>query len=270
VRLVACDLDGTLLRRDGSVSPRTRAAWSAATRAGIEMVIVTARPPRYLDVVAAELACTGTAICANGALRYDLGARRVTAVRPLAREVTEAVVAAVSVAVPGVGFAVETGVMVVFEPGFTRPNHGGDLRLAAADLAELWHHGTPIVKLLAWSATCTADHLLTLVRTAAGEAVECTHSGGTGLVEVSAAGVSKLAALIDLCAEREVPAAQVVAFGDMPNDLAMLTWAGRGYAVANAHPSVLAAGLPTTASNDDDGVARILESLLDGSFPGHG
>ena len=192
------------------------------------------------------------------------------AIRRISDEVPEAVVAAVSVAVPGVGFAVETGVMVVFEPGFTRPNHGGDLRLAAADLAELWHHGTPIVKLLAWSATCTADHLLTLVRTAAGEAVECTHSGGTGLVEVSAAGVSKLAALIDLCAEREVPAAQVVAFGDMPNDLAMLTWAGRGYAVANAHPSVLAAGLPTTASNDDDGVARILESLLDGSFPGHG
>jgi Cof subfamily protein (haloacid dehalogenase superfamily) len=260
--MVACDLDGTLLRRDGSVSPRTRTAWTAAAKAGVDMVIVTARAPRYLDAVADELDCSGTASCANGALRYDLGERRVTEVRPLAREVTEAVVAAVSAAVPGVGFAVETGTMVVFEPGFARPNHG-DVRLAAVDLTELWHHGTPIVKLLAWSATSSADHLLALVRAAAGDAVECTHSGGTGLVEVSAAGVSKLAALIDLCAERGIPAEEVIAFGDMPNDLAMLSWVGRGFAVANAHPSVLAAGLPTTASNDDDGVARVLESLLD-------
>jgi hydroxymethylpyrimidine pyrophosphatase-like HAD family hydrolase len=162
---------------------------------------------------------------------------------------------------------VETGARVVFEPGFGLPDYSqkadtGDLRQAVPDLARMWHHGTPIVKLLAWSALSTADTLLALVRGVAGDLVECTHSGGANLVEVSAAGVSKAAALSALCAARGVDPADVIAFGDMPNDLAMLRWAGRGYAVANAHPSVLAAGLPTTASNDEDGVARVLERLV--------
>lgn len=266
IRLVACDLDGTLLRSDGTVSRRTRDAWRVATAAGLRMVIVTARPPRYLDAVADALAGTGTAICANGAVIYDLSARRVTEVRPLARERTEAVVAAVAAAVPGVGFAVETGERVVFEPAFGRPDNG-DVRLAVAGLADLWRHGTPIVKLLAWSALGTADSLLAVVRAAAGDGVECTHSGGQRLVEISAAGVSKVAALAAHCQSLGIPAADVVAFGDMPNDLAMLRWAGHGYAVANAHPSVLAAGLATTAGNDEDGVARVLERLADQHLP---
>jgi Cof subfamily protein (haloacid dehalogenase superfamily) len=262
VQLAACDLDGTLLRRDGTISERTRAAWRAAAAAGVELVIVTARPPRYLDPVADVLGREGTAICANGAVVYDLGPRRVVQTRPLTRELTEAVVAAIAAAVPGVGFAVETGTRVVFEPGFGKP-HSGDVRHAVPDLAGMWRHGTPIVKLLAWSALSTADSLLALVRAAAGDAVECTHSGGTNLVEVSAAGVSKVAGLAALCAARGIDPADVIAFGDAPNDLAMLCWAGRGYAVANAHPSVLAAGLPTTASNDEDGVAHVLERLVD-------
>jgi Cof subfamily protein (haloacid dehalogenase superfamily) len=271
VRLAACDLDGTLLRGDGTISERTRAAWRAAAGAGVELVIVTARPPRYLDPVADALGSEGTAICANGAVVYDLGPRRVVRTRPLTRELTEAVVAAVAAAVPGVGFAVETGARVVFEPGFGFPDHSrkphhGDVRHAVPDLAGMWQHGTPIVKLLAWSALSTADNLLALVRAAAGDAVECTHSGGTNLVEVSAAGVSKVAGLSALCAARGIDPADVIAFGDAPNDLAMLCWAGRGYAVANAHPSVLAAGLPTTASNDEDGVAHVLERLVDTGF----
>ncbi|MBP6546264.1 MAG: HAD hydrolase family protein, partial [Phenylobacterium sp.] len=52
------------------------------------------------------------------------------------------------------------------------------------------------------------------------------------------------------------------AFGDMPNDIPMLTAAGRGVAVANAHAHVLAAVTETTASNQDDGVARVIETLL--------
>jgi Cof subfamily protein (haloacid dehalogenase superfamily) len=260
-RLAACDLDGTLLRSDGTVSERTRAAWRAATAAGVRMVIVTARPPRYLDAVAEALASTGTAICANGAVVYDLGSRQVAQVRPLTRDRAEAVVAAVAAAVPGVGFAVETGSRVVFEPAFGMPDNG-DVRRAVADLAALWQESSPIVKLLVWSAVSTADRLLAQVRAAAGDGVECTHSGGHSLVEVSAAGVSKVAALAALCTRLGLDAADVVAFGDMPNDLAMLQWAGRGHAVANAHQSVLAAGLPTTAGNDEDGVAQVLERLL--------
>lgn len=84
---------------------------------------------------------------------------------------------------------------------------------------------------------------------------------GPWTVEVSAAGVSKAAALAELCDELGIAAADVLALGDYPNDLPMLAWAGRGVAVANAHPEVLAAADEVTASNDEDGVALVLETL---------
>jgi hydroxymethylpyrimidine pyrophosphatase-like HAD family hydrolase len=74
-------------------------------------------------------------------------------------------------------------------------------------------------------------------------------------------GVTKASALAALAARARIPAAEVIAFGDMPNDLPMLAWAGRAVAVANAHPAVLAAADEVTASNDDDGVALVLERL---------
>lgn len=55
----------------------------------------------------------------------------------------------------------------------------------------------------------------------------------------------------------------MVAFGDMPNDLEMLTWAGSSYAMANAHPEVLAATPARTAANSEDGVAVVIERILE-------
>ncbi len=81
-------------------------------------------------------------------------------------------------------------------------------------------------------------------------------------MEVSAVGVTKGDGLARLCGRLGVDAADVVGFGDMPNDIPMLTWAGTSYAVANAHPSVLAAADHTAPTNDDDGVATVLASLF--------
>jgi hydroxymethylpyrimidine pyrophosphatase-like HAD family hydrolase len=80
---------------------------------------------------------------------------------------------------------------------------------------------------------------------------------------VSAPGVSKATTLAELCAERGIDAADVIAFGDMPNDLAMLAWAGTAYAVAGAHPEVLAAVERRTGDPVDDGVAEVLERVFD-------
>jgi hydroxymethylpyrimidine pyrophosphatase-like HAD family hydrolase len=100
-------------------------------------------------------------------------------------------------------------------------------------------------------------------RAVAGHLAEFTHSNSTdGLLEISAAGVSKAAALARFCDERGIGREDVVAFGDMPNDLPMLEWAGHGVAVANAHPEVLAAADEVTATNDDGGVAIVLERLF--------
>jgi hydroxymethylpyrimidine pyrophosphatase-like HAD family hydrolase len=87
-----------------------------------------------------------------------------------------------------------------------------------------------------------------------------THSGSE-FVEVSAAGVTKAAALAEYCAERGIDAREVVAVGDMPNDLPMLQWAGWSVAVANAHPDVLQACDAHTTSNNEDGVAELLGQL---------
>src|SRR5262249_40409921 len=120
-RLIATDLDGTLLRRDGTLSQATRAALARAKAAGVEVVVLTARPPRYLGVVAG----TGVSVaaCANGAIIYDLDAERMVEVRPLPLAAAQRVAAAIiAAAAPlgGVGLAVETGERLVFEPGYTR------------------------------------------------------------------------------------------------------------------------------------------------------
>jgi hydroxymethylpyrimidine pyrophosphatase-like HAD family hydrolase len=78
---------------------------------------------------------------------------------------------------------------------------------------------------------------------------------------MSAYGVTKASALAALAARRGIKPEDVVAFGDMPNDLPMLSWAGMSYAVSNAHPDVLAAVNHVTAANNDDGVAAVIENL---------
>ncbi len=84
-----------------------------------------------------------------------------------------------------------------------------------------------------------------------------------GLVEISAVGVTKATALARIADELGVAAADVVAFGDMPNDLPMLRWAGTSYAMANGHPDLLAAADHVAPTNDEDGVARVLAGLFD-------
>ncbi|MEU6651775.1 Cof-type HAD-IIB family hydrolase [Streptomyces sp. NPDC046900] len=262
-KLIATDLDGTLLGRDGTVSARTLRALRTVVEAGADVVVVTARPPRYVDALAAATGLGGTAICSNGALVYDLTSRTVIHSRPLAVSAARTVATVLSRAVPGIGFAVEAGLRVHYEPAYTM-RHPGDreAEFAVPSVAHLWAVESPIVKLLAHSAEHEADFLLTVSeRHAAGHA-HFTHSGGRGLLEISAPGVTKADTLSALCATRGIGADDVVAFGDMPNDLAILKWAGSGYAMANAHPSVRAAVPRHTVSNEEDGVALVLEDLF--------
>jgi Cof subfamily protein (haloacid dehalogenase superfamily) len=262
-RLIATDLDGTLLRSGGAVSERTLRALRTATDAGAQVVLVTARPPRHVDRVAAATGLTGTAVCSNGALVYDIATRTVLEHRALPVPTARRVATALSAATPGTGFAVETGDLVLCEPGYTmRFSEDPQAQVAVASLGDLWLTEVPIVKLLAWSATLDADTLLAAAEESAGGQAQFTHSGGRGLLEISAPGVTKAGTLAALCAERGISAAETVAFGDMPNDLAVLQWAGAGYAMGNAHPAVLAAVPRHTAGNNEDGVAAVLEALF--------
>jgi hydroxymethylpyrimidine pyrophosphatase-like HAD family hydrolase len=259
IKLVASDLDGTLLRPDETVSERTMAAILATRRAGITLVLVTGRPPRNLGPIAERLGVGGIAICANGAVVWDLDTGTIVDLTPLAADLAIRLVRALRAAIPGALFAVE------LEGGFGREAGWADGMLPAApdaleaDALELITG--PVTKLLLRQPTLPFAEVAGRARAAVGEQAVVTWAG-TRVVEISAPGVTKAFALERLCRRLGIRPEEVVAVGDMPNDLAMLAWAGRSVAVANAADEVLAAADEVTAANVDDGVALVLERVV--------
>jgi Cof subfamily protein (haloacid dehalogenase superfamily) len=261
VRLIATDLDGTLLRAGGVVSQRNKDALRAAREAGIDVVLVTGRPPRWVDEIAEELELDGVAICANGAILYDLATKEVVNENLLPADTLRRIVEALREVVPGVGFAFERSNGLTLEPHFHTVYDDSEeegVRRAAGEV----FLDAPVAKLLASHPGVEFEELLVAAVEAAGTEAVVTHSGDSGLIEVSASGITKAFALEELCAERGIAADEVVAFGDMPNDVLLLKWAGRGVAVANAHPDAIDAADEVTESNNDDGVAIVIERLL--------
>jgi hydroxymethylpyrimidine pyrophosphatase-like HAD family hydrolase len=259
IRIVASDLDGTLLRRDGSVSPRTVRALGSAVDAGANVVLVTARPPRWVDAIAAELPCDPVAVCSNGALTYDVHRRRVVDERPMAAEVVRQTVGLLRTELAGAAFAVEIGLSYGQEPHYQNswPLPPGAMLSAVEELVT-----GPISKLLVRHGDPGDPwEILARARAALGSLVEVTSSGPGAPLEIAAPGVTKASALARLAEAAGVGPGAVVAFGDMPNDLPMLAWAGTSVATANAHPDVLAAVDHVTADCDEDGVARFPERL---------
>ncbi|MGP3951324.1 Cof-type HAD-IIB family hydrolase [Streptomyces sp. 7N604] len=266
VRLIATDLDGTLLRDDKSVSDRTVAALDAAERAGIEVFFVTGRPARWMGVVSDHVHGHGLAICANGAAVVDLHREGlVLEVRPLERPDALTVVEALRAAAPGTSFAVELTNGIHYEPDYP-PFHldpGSDVAAAEKLLSPEWATADqPVLKLLAHHPALAPDEFLVLARTVVGEHASFTRSSPTALLEISGLGVSKASTLERCCAARGIAPEEVVAFGDMPNDVEMLAWAGTSYAMANAHPDVLAATSARTVANNEDGVAIVIERIV--------
>ncbi|WP_309232748.1 HAD family hydrolase [Actinotalea sp. JY-7885] len=261
-RLVATDLDGTLLRTDGSVSRRTAAALRGAQEAGVDVVFVTARPPRWLDVVADAVGGHGVVLCLNGAVVYEPATGTVLESRTMPDDVVLALVADLRAALPGVVFAVERVDGFAAERGFPDDRPGPDDLVLGERVESVLDGATG--KLLARCAAVPDAELVACVDAVlAGRAV-LGDSGASGLAEITGPGVTKGATLARWSAARGVRPEEVWAFGDMPNDLPMLRWAGRAFGVANAHPDVLAAVHEVCGSNDDDGVARVLERLLRG------
>jgi Cof subfamily protein (haloacid dehalogenase superfamily) len=264
--VVATDLDGTLLRSDSTLSERTRTALRAARAAGIRIVVATARPARVVSAIFGSGDLVDAVICGNGAVRYDLAARELVLTHPMPPSLAAHVIAEARRLVPGSFFAVETGHRVLHESAYHyRPSIDDD-RVAVLTVADLC--AGPVVKVMALVPSGEPADAWARLRPTLGELVACTWSNGTGpgypaILEIAAFGVSKAAALAVLCAQWSVSPDRVAAFGDAPNDLEMLAWAGAGYAVANAHPDVLAATPLRVPANDEDGVAWFLERLID-------
>lgn len=259
-RLVATDLDGTIVQHDGTVTRRTVEALAAVEEAGWHLVLVTGRPPRWMAPVVEATGHRGRAICANGAFVYDLRTEQVVESFLLGADVAREVAARLREVMPRAAFALET------EDGFRREDaYAARWPTPAVHRVDRVERllDVPVAKLLVRDDSSLGDAMLEVATATVGDLATVTHSNPRdGLLEISGPGVSKASTLQRLCEELGVPPAEVVAFGDQPNDLPMLAFAGQAYAVANAHPAVLDAVTRRTSSVYEDGVAEVIESLL--------
>jgi hydroxymethylpyrimidine pyrophosphatase-like HAD family hydrolase len=258
-RLVATDLDGTLVHTDGSVSDYTAGVLAELERRGVPTVFVTGRPLRWAEVVFPHVGSHGLAIVSNGAVVWDV-ARSVAALeRPISPAAALEACLAIRAVVPGTSYAVEDLSGIGLENGFTEryPMPEGTRRLPLEDLLV-----GPVHKILARHEELTPEEFWRLAEEAVPDLLTITWSSSTTLLEMSAAGVTKASTLELVCADLGIDASEVIAFGDMPNDLPMLTWAGTSYAMADAHPTVVAAADHVAPGHDDDGVAKVLAEVF--------
>ena len=264
MRLVASDIDGTILGHDGKISERTVRAFHACRDAGLELVFVTGRPPRWLHPLQDQLGHTGTVICSNGAVVWDLEADRMLSARTLDLDAMFEVRRIIKQLRPSALFAAETLTGFHLEPGFIE-NGSSELlaEFTPAPLHTTLAEGDSVVKFLAIVREGTADEFLADVAPAVAHLAAATHSApNMALLELSLPGVNKAVTLAEYAASLGIGAADVVAFGDMPNDIEMLRWAGHGYAMASGHPEAIRAAGQQAPHFDDDGVAQILEAKL--------
>ncbi|WP_436499018.1 HAD family hydrolase [Actinokineospora sp. HUAS TT18] len=249
-RLIALDLDGTVVRPDGTVSARTVRAIKQVTGLGVEVLPVTARPPTSVHHVALRMGLRGQAVCSCGAARLDLRTGGLSARRPLSGATARDLADRVRARCPEVAFGWVHDGGITVEDAY--PYDHPDRTVGALD---------DLPDVIAVFAHCAGTSLAEEVALAIADDATLGHHTAE-YAEIVAPGVDKLSALREVCAERGITAAEVLAFGDGVADADMLRWAGRGVAVADAHPDALAAADLVAAPCAEDGVAAVLEDFL--------
>lgn len=262
---IATDLDGTLLTPSGTISARSAAAIAAAEEAGVPVVPVTARQLYGLDDLRDRLG--RWALCSNGAVCWDLRAETVLFHLEMSAEVAAEFTGELLAAEPRTRFASiqRDGAFFASQSGYPDLCVFTDHHRDPADMPRLSVEevvGAPTLKLVARHPSLSVEELAAVARRLPSAGKVHITSSGAGMLEISAAGVTKSAGLQMLADRLGMDRAEAVAFGDGDNDVEMLGWAGRSWAVANAVPSALAAAGSIAPSNAEDGVAQVIEGLL--------
>lgn len=267
IRLLATDLDGTLLNSASAVSPRTRAALDSARAAGVRVVPVTARQPIGLQQVAAGAGFDDWALCGNGAYGVHLATGEHLFAQEIPSAVQQELAEALGRVIPDLVFASvrDVGESFVAQHGYAElaqlSDHKRDpATMGGVPLADVL--AAPSLKLVIRHPSVPIPEIFAALQELGLTGFEATLSGAP-FVEVMAEGVTKATGLAQLCTHLGIDRTEVVAFGDALNDLEMLHWAGLGIAMPGADVAVQAAADEIApASNDDDGVALVLERLL--------
>ena len=260
-RLVATDLDGTLLRSDESVSDRTRAALAAVTATGAAHIVVTGRAVPWTRHILDDLGYEGLAVCGQGAQVYHAGERRLLTSVTLDRQLAGLALSKVEAEVGPLALAASRDGLdgeVLVGPGY-RVQEGPLPVHAFEDPTDLW--SAPLNKVYIQHPTLSDDELTRVARETVGSLVDIVVAG-PGIVEILPLGLSKATGLSLAARRLGAKAAETIAFGDMPNDIPMFGWAGHSVAMANAHEELKAVADEVTASNEEDGIAVVLERLL--------
>ncbi|MFG2868115.1 HAD family hydrolase [Streptomyces sp. NPDC048338] len=260
-RLVATDLDGTLLRSDESVSDRTRAALAAVTAAGAAHIVVTGRAVPWTRHILEDLGYEGLAVCGQGAQVYHAGERRLLTSVTLDRQLAGLALSKVEAEVGPLALAASRDGLdgeVLVGPGY-RVQEGPLPVHAFEDPTDLW--SAPLNKVYIQHPTLSDDELTRVARETVGSLVDIVVAG-PGIVEILPLGLSKATGLSLAARRLGAKAAETIAFGDMPNDIPMFGWAGHGVAMDNAHEELKAVADEVTSSNEEDGIAVVLERLL--------
>ena len=259
IRLVATDLDGTLLGAGGVVSPRTVEAIEAVVAAGIQVVAATGRSQWTAEPLLEPVNGVALVVCSNGASLYDLRQRASLAEHPIADAVIDEILVRLGRGLPGCFYGWETAADLHYEQRFITYRPALD-RPASPDLP-VGERPVPIRKLMIAHDEVHHVELLEALLPLMPDACLATTSGAS-FVEVTGDGVDKAFGVQQVCAAAGIGAHEVLAFGDHHNDVSMLRWAGRGIAMGNAHEVVRTAVEETTLGHLDDGVAVVLEALL--------
>jgi 5-amino-6-(5-phospho-D-ribitylamino)uracil phosphatase len=256
-RVIVSDLDGTLLNNAGQISARTQAAVEEVRYSGAKFIIATARPLPDAIAIARDLALTDPIICQNGAIiACTPNLEDVWKKFLISRSILGRVIDTIRRASSDAQVAIDYPFYRLADPGWSGPS--GSLIMQYT----LWPlTGRELPKIRAAASVMIRNAKFDEITLAQFADVTVT-SSSHGLIEISRRGVDKAAALRRVCKLLEVAPELVVSFGDMTNDLAMLQYTGLGVAVSNATDIVRHAADMVAPSNEQDGVATVLEQLL--------
>ena len=259
-QLVAIDVDGTLARSDGSLSEKTCETIAKVRSVGTKIVIATGRPWLVAFDCVEKLGEVDFVVCSNGAMTVALPSEEILEDIYLPFELPERLVRSLRSKIPGIAFAYEFKRGVKAQSGLAeRLPSGVPLGDPIDDVLNL--DPRPIRKILTWHDDFELSALGNLIGEVVGNEVEIS-SSGLDFFEFGTIGISKATALEKLTMQLKIDSEKTWAFGDEQNDIEMLKWAGCGYAMSNAEPSVKEASDFIAPSNDEDGVAVTLESVF--------
>lgn len=263
IKLIASDLDGTLIGHDFRFRPRTLRALKSAAEAGIDIVFVTGRPQRWLDPLRDQLSHDSYAICSNGAIVYHMGEDAIEATYLTDMSAVAAVHPVLAREFPGATFTLETLDTVYIQGPYEMTPVLEGASIIAGEYGEILQRKEGVVKYLMSLPGANPEELYERTLPLVSDHLALTLGiKGEPLMEMSAKNVNKGTTLETFTRQRGIAPGEVAAFGDMLNDLEMLTWAGAGYAMESGSNRLKEAVGRTCPAFDEDGVAQIIEEIV--------